>query len=239
MKLIHEEKIRLRTSDYDKYDRVKIHSLLDLFQDIAGRHAAIMKIGYYELQEKNLIWVLLSSKVEILGMIPYDSEVIVRTWPNEKGRVDFIRDYEIETETGDIVVKASSRWVIMNHVTRNIARPRDIEYNGELLGKKNFDEMKKINVVIPHTKEFIKSHKVVNNDLDHNGHMNNSRYMEMIYNMIDIDKSKGNRLVQIDYIHEALLCDSIDVYTFKDVDATYYVGYINLVESFIVKIVEE
>ena len=39
--LKYEIKEKLRTSDYDMYDRVKIHSLFDIFQDVAGDHAAM------------------------------------------------------------------------------------------------------------------------------------------------------------------------------------------------------
>lgn len=238
MKLLYEEKMRLRTSDYDQYDQIKIHSMLDIFQDLAGYHADIMKIGYHELTERNLCWVLLSSKIDIIKNVDYDSVVTLRTWPNEKGRADFIRDYEIETENKEIIVKASSRWVILNKDTRSITRGKDITYDGEIIDKKNYEELKKINVTIPHTKEFVKSHKVLNNDMDHNGHMNNSKYMEMIYNMTDPMILNKYKKIQIDYLHEALLNDTIDVYTFSIDNALYFVGYINLIESFIVKMEE-
>lgn len=239
MLLVYERKIKFRTSDYDKYDQIKIQSLLDLFQDYAGEHANMLGIGYQLMIEKKLIWVLVSSKVDYLGEIKYGKDYIIRTWPREKGRIDFIRDYEIEDENGNIVVKASSKWVVVNSETRRIVRTGDIEYDGEIYPKNNYDDVKKLKVNIPHNKQFVKSYKTMNSDIDHNGHMNNSKYVELIFNCNDVEKGKYFTNIHIDYLHETMLGDTIDLFKFKDDNYIYYVGYVNNEESFIAQMKEE
>lgn len=236
--LKYEIKEKLRTSDYDMYDRVKIHSLFDIFQDVAGNHAAMLNIGYENLKKKNLIWVLRSQYMRIKGNIPYNEEITLRTWPKVRGRADFIRYYEIETTCGDIVCEGISKWVVINYETRKIDRASDINYNGELYSKTLFDDYDRIRTNIPHTKEFIESYRVRNDDLDHNGHMNNAIYPKIIYNMVKLSKNFRIRGMQIDYLHEALLDDKIDVYYFNENENKYFVGYVNLEEVFIARVEE-
>ena len=54
----YEEKYRLRISDFDCYDRITPCCILDLAQDIAGKHADILGIGYQDFIVNNRIWVL-------------------------------------------------------------------------------------------------------------------------------------------------------------------------------------
>lgn len=237
--LKYEITTKLRTSDYDKYDRIKMYSILDVFQDLAGDHAEELNIGYSLMKEKKLIWVLVSQEVRIVGNVPYGKEVTLRTWPAEKGRADFIRYYEIETDCGDSVVEAISKWVVVNYETRRIERASEVNYEGEIYSKKPFDGINKLKVNIPHTKQFLKSYKVLNDDIDHNGHMNNANYVKLIYNSIELSKDNYIKNIHIDYLKEAMLGDTIDLYSFEDIENTYYVGYVNLVQVFIASIKKE
>lgn len=176
--------------------------------------------------------------MRIKGNIPYNEEITLRTWPKERGRADFIRYYEIETACGDIVCEGISKWVVINYETRKIDRASDINYNGELYSKTLFDDYDRIRTNIPHTKEFIESYRVRNDDLDHNGHMNNAIYPKIIYNMVKLSKNFRIRGMQIDYLHEALLDDKIDVYYFNENENKYFVGYVNLEEVFIARVEE-
>ena len=119
-----------------------------------------------------------------------------------------------------------------------IDRASDINYNGELYSKTLFDDYDRIRTNIPHTKEFIESYRVRNDDLDHNGHMNNAIYPKIIYNMVKLSKNFRIRGMQIDYLHEALLDDKIDVYYFNENENKYFVGYVNLEEVFIARVEE-
>lgn len=68
--------------------------------------------------------------------------------------------------------------------------------------------------------------------------MNNAIYPKIIYNMVKLSKNFRIRGMQIDYLHEALLDDKIDVYYFNENENKYFVGYVNLEEVFIARVEE-
>lgn len=235
--LKYEIKQKLRTSDYDSNNNIKIHSLCEIFQDIAGDHARELNIGYNDLIKKDLIWVLRSQYIKFNAPIPYDEEITLRTWPKEKGRADFVRYYEVESQNQDIAISAISKWVIVNYKTRKLERASSIDYNGTYYDKHPFEDINRLKVNIPHNKEFIFSVKVLNDDIDHNGHMNNCAYIRLIYNYLPKEELNNIKGFHIDYLSECMLGDIIDLYKFKDENNNLYiVGYVHLIQIFIAKL---
>ena len=126
MELINEKEYYLRTSDFDCRGKIKISSILDLFQDIAGDHAQKIGIGMETMLEKKLIWVLSKLKLQIFGDVGLYSSVKAKTWPLPPTRIGFIREYLIMDDDGNILIKGTSEWVVVNSETRRFARAMDI-----------------------------------------------------------------------------------------------------------------
>ena len=99
--MIYEKKHGLRVSDFDKNDQIKPFAVADLMQSVADEHAGILKVGYNDLLAKDLAWVLLRNRLDFLSPIEFGTkEIIVKTWPHVKGRVDYDRDYLFESVDG-------------------------------------------------------------------------------------------------------------------------------------------
>ena len=84
------------------------------------------------------------------------------------------------------------------------------------------------------------SHTVCLNDIDHNMHMNNSKYLDIIYNMDTVDSYKLWKKIEIAFLHEARIDDMIDISHYIDKDNVHcYKGFINDIACFEVKITKE
>ena len=90
--LYYEKKISLRVSDFDRFDRLTPQAALDIFQLVATEHAEKLGIGYGAMLAKNLFWVLVRCRYDLIKNPAYCSDVIVKTWPMKEGRIDFDRD---------------------------------------------------------------------------------------------------------------------------------------------------
>ena len=53
---------QLRTSDFDRYERIKPASALDIFQDIAAIQAGDMGIGYDTMTSRGVFWAVARTK---------------------------------------------------------------------------------------------------------------------------------------------------------------------------------
>ena len=202
MVIEYKREFTLRTNDFDCYDNIIISSVLDLFQTAAGEHADILGIGFQSFLKQNKIWAIIRTKFEIIKQPLVNSKVIVRTWPLVPGKIDADRCYQILSLEGEVLVQGISKWVNIDLNSRRIIRIKDWNY-----GEGEFDQDYGL------TSNFIKIQNFETNnslikvrpsylDLDHNGHVNNSKYGEFILNNIKELQDKEIVSCQIDYLCE-------------------------------------
>lgn len=181
MNLKLKEERRVESFDADLHNRLKISSIFNYMQDIASKHADRLGVGFHALKEQKTYWVLSWAKVEITGDLPsYGEPVGMETWPKGKHRLYYMRDFLIRNGSGDMIAIATSAWLLINAETKglnDLAKmgldlpffPDDHavrEYPGKFRFEKEMEQ---------HSER-----KILYSDIDINGHVNNSRYIEFI-----------------------------------------------------------
>ena len=118
-------KYDLRTNDFDKFNHIKLSSVLDLFQDAAGRHAEEIGVGFEAMKSRSYFWVLIRSKFQIISQPVIHQKVIVKTWPLAPNKFIYRREYSVESENGDKLIVGSSEWVVMHSERRRLVSAPD------------------------------------------------------------------------------------------------------------------
>lgn len=236
--LKYEMDINFRTNDFDSNDYITPTAILSLFQDIAGLHAEELGIGYEGSLKMGYYWVLVRNRFEIFKNPKPLTRGHLVTWPHEKGRVDCNREYVLYDSYGDVVARGLSKWVIIDVVNRRIARTDKIDYGkGSYPSDNYYDDVPKIKAPDFSLFKKVASHKVLKRDLDHNKHMNNSKYTDIIFDIIP-EGFKINKL-NIEYIKETTLNDLIDIYEYEDELYIYHIGICGENKIFISQIVKD
>ncbi len=233
-----EQVVNLRTNDFDTFDHLKPVALLELFQDVAGLHANKLGIGFKDSYAKGYFWVLVRNKIELFkNPIPL-TNAILKTWPHEKGKVDFNREYLLEDESGNVIARGLSKWVIITTDTRRLCRANVMDYgDGEIYKNNYYDDVEKVQLPDLSLFSHKLTHHISKNDLDHNGHMNNTRYADLIFDTTNKDLFIKNLVIE--YHHEALLDEDIDIYSYEDDKYIYHYGKINDEKIFSSKILKD
>lgn len=203
-----ERRYHLRTSDFDMRSRIFPSSVLDLFQDTAGEHAAALGIGYRDLSTKKLCWMLARVAYRVIKQPRLFSDVVVKTWPIESRRVEFDRDYAVYDESGELLIVGSSQWVVLDVTDRESPRivpARDFgmgldEYITERAMEKPFVR------IAPsfETEDEAYFTQSSYTDIDTNGHVNNIRYSSFVLNALDLPPEKEITSFRLDFIKEIL-----------------------------------
>ena len=217
MKSLYEEKFRLRVADFDRYDRITPSALLDLSQDVAGKHAADFNVGYEDFKKNDCIWVLLRTRYEFITNPKQHSYVNVKTWPRKRGRVDFDRDTLILDEFDNIVCKMQSKWAIVDSVKRTLVLPRNYNYPfGDCLDESTFDTPfeKLENFDVSSLKGV--DIKTEYSDVDHNGHINNVSYVKFALNLMKLEEKYYISNLEINYVHELKENEPLILYMKKE-----------------------
>lgn len=219
----YKEKVNLRVNDFDCNDNILVSSILDLFQNVAGKHATKLGVGYNELLKKNRAWMIVRTKIHIIKQPKQEETVTIRTWPLPLNKIDANRCYEMVNENNEVLIRGISKWVNVDINLRRVVR-LDIDYGiGEfdhdhnLL--ENFEKIKEI-------EDCINVVKVIPSylDLDHNGHVNNSKYINFAMNNIKELQNKEIKCCQIEYIKELQKEQEFDLSYKVDSDEVFVVG---------------
>ena len=208
----------LRVSDFDRHQRILPSSILDLFQEIAGVHADMLGVSGPQLLEKNLCWMITRSRFEILKQPELYKSVIVKTWPIESHRIELDRDYEIYSEEGELLIRGTSAWVVMDITDRAspklvMARDFDLgldEYLTERTFERAYGRVVYNGIACDSPYEYTPAYT----DLDMNGHVNNAKYASFTLNAVE--GMLGERQitdVRIDFSKEILLGETVRIHS--------------------------
>ena len=234
-----KEFYRLKYLDFTCYDVIAPHGVLDIFQDIAGKHSDSYGMSFEEMMSSNMIWVLLRVKYRVIRNIPLYSKVNAITWPKKKGLVDFDRETIITDMEGNTLIEGISKWIVLDVATRKIIPAKHIEYCApcpeDSLFNDKFDKIKDFNIDGLDKKTYV----VQFCDVDHNGHTNNAKYATMALNTLCLSKDEVIKEFEINFINESYLNNEIDLYNIKE-DKTYFVKGVSKDKTvFLCKIVLE
>jgi acyl-ACP thioesterase len=206
---IYETSFKVTTNDFDSNDCLKPVAILNYFQEVAGRHAEDLGIGYEATLKKGLAWILIANRFQVIKPIKTQTTITVKTWPNQPKSLACIRQYQIYDEDGDLAVIGSSKWVIIDIVTKKITVINKDLYHGNYENECNFaTDFTQLKTV---TEDATYEYKVGESDIDHYKHMNNSRYAEVIFNSLGTVRFNKYNYFEISYRKEALLGDIIYV----------------------------
>ncbi len=200
----YEKSYELRAADFDRYDRIHPASILSLFQDVAGIHANELGIGFHQLMANKTIWVLTKVRYRVVGQLRRYETVRVRTWPLPPARVNFRREYCIESPDGTPLVYGTSEWVIVHSEKRRVLPATNVYPEGEDYRTDTFFEGRLAKV--PQFDAADEGRTVVPGytQLDINGHINNTCYAGYVMDALSPADGETVREMQIDYHRELI-----------------------------------
>lgn len=208
----------LRVSDFDRHQRILPSTVLDLFQDAAGVHADMLGVSGPQLLEKNLCWMITRTRFEVIKQPLLYQNVTVKTWPIESHRIELDRDYEIYSESGELLIRGTTAWVVMDISDREapkLVMARDFE-----LGLENYLPDRTFERAFPR----VAFNKIVSTspylytpvytDLDMNGHVNNAKYATFVLNAV-AEELGGREIfdVRLDFSKEILMGEGLRIHS--------------------------
>ena len=241
MAIIDTRKFLIHASFVGDSDFLRPFAILDLFQDEASVHADILHLGYNDMIKKNLLWIVNYQEIDIVGELPkYTDEVMVSTWPHRRNRLDYVREYDIKDMNGNLLVTGIASWFTIDSTARKLVKDDNVSFGEEYYEYTNYPDFKRRKVNLTPTDDAITwDYQVTYTDLDHNDHMNNAKYLDVIYNRhIGTPINKIKKII-ISFSHEIKFGEIINMTYFRNENNdSCYIGKVNDIECFSV-IMEE
>ena len=215
MNSIYTEERNIRAYEIDFQNELKLNAVFNIMQEAASTHAASMGLGFDDLKKNDLAWVLSWAKIKLERTAIFGDKIHVKTWPKMKYKLFSIRDFHITDSQNNMIALATTAWLLINTKTKKItdltALPEDISYQTQM---STIDEYP-AKMSIDANKELAYSKTIRYTDIDINGHVNNTKYIELMLDCFPLDKFRTNRIEEavIRFSAESFEGDTINVFT--------------------------
>jgi acyl-ACP thioesterase len=208
----------------NKHGKASPTTILTLLEETAAEHCHDIGFCLYNLENRNIGWVLISGTIEMFRYPKYKENITIRTWLSKYSLVKGHRENIILDEENRIIGRAKGIWVffdiekrkpipIFDDIRRNwgIRQETSIEPNFELL-EQNDDGL------------FATEFNVHYSDVDSNNHVNNIRYFHFLLESLQEGFCDNYCLKTINakFISEAKLGEKIQVYINNNVGELKY-----------------
>ena len=200
----YSQTFTLTDLDVDCFCKLKLSSLLFYAQEVAGKHSALLGADYDTLAQKKLFWAVTRHKVQITRLPSLGETIIVETWPMPTTRVAFPRAMAAYDSQGNELFRSISIWVLMDLENRSMVLPGNsgVDVRGLLTG----NELSVPHSILPKALCNSTQRTVTYSCLDRNGHMNNTRYLDWVADLLPsaFHREHTPRELLICYASEAL-----------------------------------
>ena len=182
MEPIYSHEFEITDLHVDCLGRLLPSKILYLMQEVAGIHFAQLSMDYDALSQRGLFWAITRNNVQITRLPMRGEKLRLETWPMPTTRVAYPRSIVAYDEAGNEVFRSITLWVLMDINNRSMILPgkSGIEVAGTLRG----NELASPLGLPSKTLEHHTCRTVRFTDLDRNSHMNNTKYMDWIWDVL-------------------------------------------------------
>lgn len=231
--------IHLQESDFDANSQLKHSRVLQLMQNLATEHAEILGFGWNKMNENGLVWVLGKIKVNYFnGISKPIKHFKLYTWPIAPSKFFADRLFVAVDECGKQLFCAVQTWLIIDRQSRHIASSKKVE----AIYRADFDEtaidcdMTVGKIRVDDEFSFSYSRTIRFCDLDLNGHVNNTCYIDFA---IDTQQSAELCGFELTYNKELLLNDTVLMVTKKSCEGVLIAGLRDQETCFTCRLIEK
>ena len=182
MKMIFDEPFFydycVKESDCDKSGNMRLSAFQSCMLESATGQCRLVERDIDSLLKIGLTWVISKIKIHFYRFPKLGDKLRIFTWPIESGKFAFDRDFRVELESGKKVAEASSRWCVINYISRRPVSKETIEFPESTVKSVLFEDAFRP-VVEPTSYLGESEHVVLKDEIDVNKHLNNTKYFDI------------------------------------------------------------
>lgn len=213
----------VRYSDLSEDSRLSATAILGLMQEAAAR--ASDQCGFGPRDTRKFAWALCGWKLQIHKRTKWAEKLTIRTWPRTMSNHTSDRDFLILNESGETVVSATSRWLLLDTTTGRVGKvTEEISSHYTFSDERALAEDIPANGRVPAGTPRAFCYKVMNRDIDTLHHMNNLHYLDLAREALPAELvSHHFDNIEIIYKRQIKLGATVHFYCAKTEDGKYLV----------------
>ena len=198
-----KENCKPRVSDLNRRGRLSYEAILHILEDAGSHHLEYANNSVIEGSLSGIAWILSEWRVKIYRRPLITDMLAVTTWACDKTNSSVVfRDFTLEDEKGEVLADAEAKFVLFDAEKGKMTRISDQLYaNYQPEAKKAVfaDDLPKLRAPARYSRE--KQLAVRRSDIDFNGHIHNTKYLDLAFEAIPEEISEQDALREIRIIY--------------------------------------
>ena len=186
MGLTYQMKMKIPFDMADMNGHIKLPDVVLLSLQVSGMQSIELGVGDKTILENyNLVWIIAGYDIEVIRLPRFWEEITIETEALSYNRLFCYRRFTIYDEVGQELIHMMTTFVLMDRDSRKvhavepeIVAPYQSEFSKKLLRGPKYQSLEN-----PISKDY----HVRFYDLDMNGHVNNSKYLDWIFEVMGAD----------------------------------------------------
>lgn len=187
---IFTEAYKIANFETNIHETITLQYLLDIVIQASEDQSQILNLGTAKVQEDGVTWVVIQYDVDIKQLPKAGQTVKLQTQGTSYTKSFANRHFWIRDLNDNILAEVKSLWVMMNLTTRKMVRiPEEavVPYGSEKVKRlERLHKLHKYDAENAKTMYF----PVTFNDIDFNGHVSNTRYINWMSDTLSFDFQK-------------------------------------------------
>lgn len=231
MKMTHREKFVVKFHEVDFRGKVKLFTIMDYIQHTAEVHGTSLGLGFENMMNHGLFWVVSRMKLNINRYPGACEEVIIDTELAGCEKLFCVRRFTILDGNENVIGNAVLYYLMLDAKTKFPQKPKvcPIEIVNVDVDNKGHESLKKLKM--PGDPVEVINRALYYNEIDANNHVNNARYVSFVEDCFSMEWHKNHEIssMQINYIKEIKAEDTLQLNRYEDKKEqdTYFINGTN------------
>lgn len=210
MKYTHRYTVKWHDTDANR--EVRPSQILMYMQETANLQLQDSGMPLDDLRDRyGLGFILSRISVRMIEPLYAYDKIEVQTWICDSRGLSFNRCFAILKE-GRVVAEAYSAWALLNLRERRLVKVGEFEFPFPGDATLEIDLPRRVHFPSSTVVETAGERTIRYADIDYNGHMNNTRYPDMLCDFVPDVFAKRVRGFTLSYLHEATYGHTLKVY---------------------------
>ena len=171
--------IQVKPEQTDRRGRMRLGDLARQMQILTEEHFdRFSGLTIDQLNEKDLSWIIAWSELQIERLPAAGEQIRMRVWAGKKKAVLHTRKYAFYTMDGHPLITTSSLFILMDRNTRQAAADPEQLKSAAVVQLQDEPKAPKMSIQFPDAYANRKERIVSPEEIDYNGHLNNSHYLD-------------------------------------------------------------
>mgnify|MGYP000991901105 CR=1 FL=1 len=205
MGLTYQMKMKIPFDMADMNGHIKLPDVILLSLQVSGMQSIELGVSDKDVLERyNLVWIITDYAIDVVRLPHFAEEITIETEALTYNRLFCYRRFTIYDEAGQEIIRMVATFVLMDRDSRKvhavepeIVAPYQSEFDKKLIRGPKYANLEN---------SISKDYHVRFYDLDMNGHVNNSKYLDWVFEVMGADFLTHHvpKKVHLKYVKEVL-----------------------------------